>query len=172
MSRERDFYRKMKEDARNSMYEPEIIDVSPPAKKVKTNYLSAVVWTSVVATVVCTIFMGLLLYVVNESRIEERLEQAASHALYNLEATIKAQSEELQKLQAENKKIHKYLQLWTPIDLQRLRRQYENKNKPPTEDDLFNLGPDIIIKDLGLPQSLPPLRRFSHREKLCLPFLE
>ena len=92
MSRERDFYRKMEQDARNSMYEPEIIDVSPPAKKVKTNYLSAVVWTSVVATVVCTIFMGLLLYVVNESRIEERLEQAASHALYNLESVIKQQN--------------------------------------------------------------------------------
>ena len=84
------------------MYEPEIIDVSPPAKTAKPNYLSAVVWTSVVATVVCTIFMGLLLYVVNESRIEERLEQAASHALYNLEATIKSQNEELQKLQEEN----------------------------------------------------------------------
>ena len=113
MSRERDFYRKMKEDARNSMYEPEIIDVSPPAKKVKTNYLSAVVWTSVVATVVCTIFMGLLLYVVNESRIEERLEQAASHALYNLESVIKQQNIEIQQLKAENKKIYNHLQIYS-----------------------------------------------------------
>ena len=168
MSRERDFYRKMKEDARNSMYEPEIIDVSPPAKKVKTNYLSAVVWTSVVATVVCTIFMGLLLYVVNESRIEERLEQAASHALYNLENVIKQQNIELQQLKAENKKIHNYLQLWTPIDTQRLRQQYEDRGKPPTDDDLFNLGPDIIING----RALPPLRRFNHGEKICLPFLE
>ena len=158
----------MQEDARNSMYEPEIIDVSPPAKKVKTNYLSAVVWTSVVATVVCTIFMVLLLYVVNESRIEERLEQAASHALYNLENVIKQQNIELQQLKAENKKIHNYLQLWTPIDTQRLRQQYEDRDKPPTEDDLFNLGPEVIING----RALPPLRRLNHGERLCLPFLE
>ena len=168
MSRERDFYRKMQEDARNSMYEPEIIDVAPPTKTAKPNYLSAVVWTSVVATVVCTIFMGLLLYVVNESRIEERLETAASHALYNLESVIKQQNIELQQLKAENKKIHNYLQLWTPIDTQRLRQQYEDRDKPPTDDDLFNLGPDIIING----RALPPLRRLNHGEKLCLPFLE
>lgn len=42
----------MEQDARNSLYEPEIIDISPPpAVKVKPNYISAVVWTSVVATV-------------------------------------------------------------------------------------------------------------------------
>ena len=171
MSRERNAYRKIRENARNSVQYADTFD-APPATRVRPNYVSAMVWTSVVAAVVCTIFMGLLLYLVNESQIEERLEKAASQAIYSLESTIRAQSEELQKLQAENKKIHKYLQLWTPLDLQRLRKQYEDRNKPPTEDDLFNLGPDIIIKDFGLPQSLPPLRKLSHGEKLCLPFLE
>ena len=44
----------------------------------------------------------------------------------------------------------------------------EPTSKPPTDDDLFNLGPDIIING----RALPPLRRLNHGEKLCLPFLE
>jgi len=167
MSRERDAFRNIRDNAWNSVREGQA-DSVPRVTKIKTNYLSAVVWTSVVAAVVCTIFMGLLLFVVNESRIEERLEKAASHALYNLESTIKTQSEELQKLQEENKKIHRYLQLWTPLDTQRLRQQYEDRHKPPTADDLFNTGPDIIIRG----RALPSLRKLSHGEKICLPFLE
>ena len=167
MSRERDAFHRIRDNARDSIRYAQDHNV-PKVTKVKTNYLSAVVWTSVVATVVCSIFMGLLLYVVNESRFEERLEEAASHALYNLESVIKQQNIELQQLKAENKKIHNYLQLWTPIDTQRLRQQYEDRDKPPTEDDLFNLGPEVIING----RALPPLRRLNHGEKLCLPFLE
>ena len=86
----------------------------------------------------------------------------------SLEQTIELQSKEISALKEENKKIHNYLQLWTPLDTQRLRQQYEDRDKPPTNDDLFNLGPDIIIRG----RALPPLRKLSHGEKLCLPFLE
>ena len=170
MSRERDFYRKMEQDARNSMYEPEIIDVSPPAKVAKPNYLSAVVWTSVVATVVCTIFMGLLLYVVNESQIEERLEKAASQAIYNLESTIKAQSTEMQKLREENKKIHNYLLLWTPLDAQ--RRAAERCKIFEEKDDAWSKGPNILFRDYQLPQRISQSANVCQEGNLCLPFLE
>ena len=156
MSRERDFYRKMEQDARNSMYEPEIIDVSPPAKTVKTNYLSAVVWTSVVATVVCTIFMGLLLYVVNESRIEERLETAASHALYNLESVIKQQNIEIQQLKAENKKIYNHIKFWAPFE----------HRLPPGVKETWD------IPFYGVPKYERRSFQISQEPKLCLPFLE
>ena len=156
MSRERDFYRKMEQDARNSMYEPEIIDVSPPAKTVKTNYLSAVVWTSVVATVVCTIFMGLLLYVVNESRIEERLETAASHALYNLESVIKQQNIEIQQLKAENKKIYNHIKFWTPIE----------HRFPPGVKETWE------IPFYGTPKYELQSHQVFQEPKICLPFLE
>ena len=156
MSRERDFYRKMEEDARNSMYEPEIIDVSPPAKTAKPNYLSAVVWTSVVATVVCTIFMGLLLYVVNESQIEQRIETAASHAIYNLESVIKQQNTEIQKLQAENKKIYNYIKFWSPIE----------HRLPPGVKEIWD------IKGYGIPKYELQSQNICEEDMLCLPFLE
>ena len=156
MSRERDFYRKMEQDARNSMYEPEIIDVAPPAKKAKPNYLSAVVWTSVVATVVCTIFMGLLLYVVNESRIEERLETAASHALYNLESVIKRQNIEIQQLKAENKKIYNHIKFWAPIE----------HRLPPGINETWD------IPFYGTPKYERRSFDFTQEGDLCLPFLE
>ena len=156
MSRERDFYRKMEEDARNSMYEPEIIDVSPPAKTAKPNYLSAVVWTSVVATVVCTIFMGLLLYVVNESRIEERLETAASHALYNLENVIKQQNIEIQQLKAENKKIYNHIKFWAPIE----------HRLPPGVKEIWD------IPGYGVPKYEFQSHNICEEDMLCLPFLE
>ena len=156
MSRERDFYRKMQEDARNSMYEPEIIDVAPPTKTAKPNYLSAVVWTSVVATVVCTIFMGLLLYVVNESRIEERLETAASHALYNLESVIKRQNIEIQHLKAENENIYNHIKFWTPIE----------HRLPPGVKETWE------IPFYGTPKYERRSFDFTQEGELCLPFLE
>ena len=156
MSRERDFYRKMEQDARNSMYEPEIIDVAPPTKTAKPNYLSAVVWTSVVATVVCTIFMGLLLYVVNESRIEERLETAASHALYNLESVIKQQNIEIQQLKAENKKIYNHIKFWSPIE----------HRLPPGVKETWD------IPFYGVPKYERRSFDFTQEAELCLPFLE
>lgn len=167
MSREREAFHRIRDNARNSVRYTQVHSV-PKVTKIKTNYLSAVVWTSVVATVVCSIFMGLLLYVVNESRIEERLEEAASHALYNLESVVKQQNIEIQQMKEENKKIYNYLQLWTPLDTQRLRQRYEDRRKPPSDDDLFNLGPDIIIDG----RALPPYRKLNHGEKICLPFLE
>ena len=54
------------------------------------------------------------------------------------------------------------------MDLQNLRRKYERQNKPPTEDDLWDIGPDIIING----RALPPLRRLSLEGKICLPFSE
>jgi hypothetical protein len=160
MNKERDFYRRMQEDARNSMYEPEVIDVTPPAPKknttTKTNYLSAVVWTSVVATVVCTIFMGLLLYVVNESRIEERLEKAASHALYNLENIIKQQNIEIQQLKAENKKIYNHITFWAPIE----------HRLPPGVKERWT------IPGYGVPSYEYQSHYICQEGNLCLPFLE
>ena len=91
---------------------------------------------------------------------------AVSRAIISLEQTIELQSKEITKLKAENKKIHDYLQLWTPLDLQRLQRKH--KNKTPTEDDLLDLGPDIIING----RALPPLRRLNLEDGLCLPSWE
>ena len=106
MSRERDFYRKMEQDARNSMYEPEIIDVAPPTKTAKPNYFSAVVWTVVFSAMVCGIYTGFLLFLFNESGLERTLEKAATHAISNLENKIELQNEEIKRLKAENKRIY------------------------------------------------------------------
>jgi predicted secreted protein len=84
MDRERDAYQRMRDNTRQSAQYAEVCD-APPTPRIKPNYLSAMVWTSVVAAVVCTIFMGLLLYVVNESKLEDRLEKAATQALSGLE---------------------------------------------------------------------------------------
>ena len=134
----------------------------------KPNYITATVWTTIVAVLVCAVFSGFLLYLYNESNIEETLSKAVNQAIISLEQTIELQSKEISALKAENKKIHKYLELWTPLDTQTLRKQYEDRYKPPTEDDLFNLGPEIIING----RALPPLRRLNLEDGICLPFSE
>jgi arginine utilization protein RocB len=169
MSRESDAFHRIRDNARNSVQYTQDYN-APPATKIKTNYLSAVVWTSVVAAVVCTIFMGLLLYVVNESQIEERLEKAASQAIYSLETTIKTQSTEMQKLREENKKIHNYLLLWTPMDAQ--RRAAERCKIFEEEDDAWSKGPNILFRDYQLPQHIPQSANVCQEGNLCLPFLE
>ena len=165
MDREREAWQKIKDNATSDYDYAEVYDATPVTKP---NYITATVWTTIVAVLVCGVFSGFLLYLYNESNVEETLSRAVSQAVMGLEQTIQLQSQEISALKEENKKIHKYLQLWTPIDTQRLRQQYEDRDKPPTDDDLFNLGPDIIING----RALPPLRRLNHGEKLCLPFLE
>ena len=155
MSRERDAFHRIRDNARDSIRYAQDHNV-PKVTKVKTNYLSAVVWTSVVATVVCSIFMGLLLYVVNESRFEERLEEAASHALYNLENVIKQQNIEIQQLKAENKKIYNHIKFWTPIE----------HRLPPGVKEIWD------IPGYGLPKYELQSHQVFQETKLCLPFLE
>jgi hypothetical protein len=163
MDREREAWKNIKDNATSDYHYAEVYDATPTAKP---NYISATVWTTIVAVLVCSVFAGFLLYLYNESNIEETLSMAVSRAIISLEQTIELQSKEITKLKAENKKIHDYLQLWTPLDLQRLQRKH--KNKTPTEDDLFDLGPDIIING----RALPPLRRLNLEDGLCLPSLE
>ena len=155
MSRERDAFHRIRDNARDSIRYAQNHNV-PKVTKVKTNYLSAVVWTSVVATVVCSIFMGLLLYVVNESRIEERLEEAASHALYNLENVIKQQNIEIQQLKAENKKIYNHIKFWTPIE----------HRLPPGVKEIWD------IPGYGLPKYELQSHQVFQEPEICLPFLE
>ncbi len=74
MSRERDAFHKIRENAQNSVQNAQVFDARP-APEVKTNYVSAIVWTSAVAAIVCSMFMALLLYFVNESNLEENLQR-------------------------------------------------------------------------------------------------
>jgi hypothetical protein len=100
--------------------------------------------------------MGLLLYVVNESRIEERLEQAASHALYNLENVIKQQNIEIQQLKAENKKIYNHIKFWAPIE----------HRLPPGIKETWD------IPFYGTPKYERRSFQLSQEPEICLPFLE
>ena len=165
MDREREAWQNIKDNATSDYHYAEVYDATPVTKP---NYITATVWTTIVAVLVCAVFSGFLLYLYNESNIEETLSQAVNKAIISLEQTIELQSREISALKEENKKIHKYLELWTPIDTQRLRKQYEQKHKPPTEEDLWDLGPDIIING----RALPPLRRLNLEDGLCLPSLE
>ena len=165
MDREREAWQNIKDNATSDYHYAEVYDATPTPKP---NYITATVWTTIVAVLVCGVFSGFLLYLYNESNVEETLSRAVSQAVMGLEQTIELQSKEISALKEENKKIHRYLQLWTPMDTQRLRQRYEDWHKPPTADDLFNSGPEIIIRG----RALPPHRKLSHRQKLCLPFLE
>ena len=165
MDREREAGQNIKDNATSDYHYAEVYDATPATKP---NYITATVLTTIVAVLVCGVFSGFLLYLYNESNIEETLSQAVNQAIISLEQTIELQSKEISALKEENKKIHNYLQLWTPLDTQRLRKQYEDRHKPPTENDLFNLGPEIIING----RALPPLRRLNLEDNLCLPFSE
>ena len=165
MDREREAWQNIKDNATSDYDYVEVYDATPVTKP---NYITATVWTTIVAVLVCGVFSGFLLYLYNESNIEETLSKAVNQAIISLEQTIELQSKEISALKEENKMIHKYLELWTPLDTQTLRKQYEDRHKPPTEDDLFNLGPEIIING----RALPPLRRLNLEDGICLPFSE
>ena len=150
MNRERDAYRRMREDA----YDAITSEPAPAPKPIKPNYLSAIVWTSIVAAIVCSIFMGLLLYLVNESNIESNIENAVSHAVYNLQQTVREQNTQLKELKEENKKIYDYLNLWTPIDC---RRQHERW-----------VIPGVGLPEIILPDHLTEPKKYNNIElQMC-----
>ena len=150
MNRERDAYRRMKQDAQDAISGGTVYNVKP----IKPNYLSAVIWTSVVAAIVCSIFMGLLLYLVNESNIESNIKNAASHAVYNLQQTVIQQNTQLKELREENKKIYDYLNLWTPIDC---RRQHERW-----------VIPGVGLPEIVLPDRLTEPEKYNNLElQMC-----
>ena len=112
MNRERDAWNKMKDSAQERFEPAQVYDVTPLPQP-KTNYLSATIWTAIVAALVCSIFMGFLLYIVNESNIEDNLAKAVNHAVVSLEQSVLQQNKEIQSLRAENKKIHEYIDIGT-----------------------------------------------------------
>jgi len=155
MNRERDAWKKMKDNAQERFEPAEVYDVTPLPQP-KTNYLSATIWTAVVATLVCSIFMGLLLYVVNESNIEDNLTKAVSQAISGLKQSVNQQNTEIQSLREENKKIHEYLKLWTPI----------NNRLPPGVEERWK------IKGYGLPAYELQSYNLCREDAQCLPFLQ
>ena len=154
MNRERDAWKKMKDNAQERFEPAQVYDVTPLPQP-KTSYLSATIWTAVVATLVCSIFMGLLLYVVNESNIEDNLTKAVSQAISGLKQSVNQQNNEIQNLRAENKKIHEYLKLWTPI----------NNRLPPGVEERWK------IKGYGLPAYELQSYNLQEATVQCLPFL-
>jgi hypothetical protein len=155
MNRERDAWNKMKDNAQERFEPAQVYDVTPLPQP-KTSYLSATIWTAVVATLVCSIFMGLLLYIVNESNIEDNLAKAVNHAVVSLEQSVLQQNKEIQSLREENKKIHEYLKLWTPID----------NRLPPGVEEKWK------IKGYGLPEYELQSHNICKENTQCLPFLE
>jgi hypothetical protein len=155
MNRERDAWKKMKDNAQERFEPAQVYDVTPLPQP-KTNYLSATIWTAVVATLVCSIFMGLLLYVVNESNIEDNLTKAVSQAISGLKQSVNQQNTEIQSLREENKKIHEYLKLWTPI----------NNRLPPGVEERWK------IKGYGLPAYELQSYNLCREDAQCLPFLQ
>jgi len=151
MDREREAWQNMRDNAYETISDSQVYEYDLyPIKETRPNYLSAFVWTTLVAAMVCAIYTGFLLYLFNSSGLEDNLRKATNHAIINLERVIELQNKEISALKTENKKIYDYLQLWTPLDVQKYRRQQENKYKPPTEEDVWNLGPDIPINRYNL----------------------
>ena len=169
MNREREAWQTIKDNATSDYPHVQVYDVTPVTKP---NYITATVWTTIVAVLVCAVFSGFMLYLYNESNIEGTLTKAVNEAIVSLEQTIELQSKEIQVLKEENKKIYKHLQLWTPMDLQNLRRKYERRNKKPTEEDLWYIGPDIILRDFELPTHEPSSENICQEGVLCLPLLQ
>ena len=155
MNRERDAWKKMKDNAQERFEPAQVYDVTPLPQP-KTSYLSATIWTAVVATLVCSIFMGLLLYVVNESNIEGNLTKAVSQAISGLKQSVNQQNDEIQNLRAENKKIHEYLKLWTPI----------NNRLPPGVEERWK------IRGYGLPSYELRSHNLCREESQCLPLFQ
>ena len=145
----------MKDNAQERFEPAQVYDVTPLPQP-KTSYLSATIWTAVVATLVCSIFMGLLLYVVNESNIEDNLTKAVSQAISGLKQSVNQQNNEIQNLRAENKKIHEYLKLWTPI----------NNRLPPGVEERWK------IRGYGLPTYELQSYNLCREDAQCLPFLQ
>jgi len=117
MDKHRRAYHRMVDNAQKAFdtTRSEVIYDAVPIQQKRPNYISAIIWTSVVAAIICSVFLGFLLFLVNESNIEENLTRATTLAVSGLEQMVQQQNEEIKILRDENKKIYDYLKLWTPM---------------------------------------------------------
>jgi ElaB/YqjD/DUF883 family membrane-anchored ribosome-binding protein len=172
MDKHRTAYRRIVDNAQKAFdsTQAEVVYDATPVRHKKINYISAFIWTSVVAAIICSIFLGFLLFLINESNIEENLTQAATSAVTSLEQMVQRQNEEIKTLREENKKIHNYLQLWTPMDAQ--RRAAERCKIFEEKDDAWSKGPNILFRDYKTPQHMPRYTNICQEGNLCSYFSE
>ena len=146
MDRERQAWQEIKDNAYESINDSQVYEYDlQPRPTAQPNYITAFIWTVIVAAMVCAIYTGFLLFLFNQSGIEDNLKSAANHAIINLERVIESQNKEINLLRQQNKKIHDYLELWTPLDLQKQREMYEGKDKSRIEDSLWDLGAELPL---------------------------
>jgi len=156
MDRERQAWQEIRDNAYESVEDPQVYEYElHPKATAQPNYISAFVWTVIVATMVCAIYTGFLLFLVDQSGIEDNLTKAANQAIINLERVIETQNKEIKLLKQQNKKIHDYLQLWTPMDLEKQRKMYEGRDKTDIEDTLWDIGIEVPLH-YNLCQEEPP----------------
>ena len=106
MDREREAWQNMRDSAYETISDSQVYEYDLfPIKETRPNYLSAFVWTTLVAAMVCAIYTGFLLYLFNSSGLEDNLRKATNHAIINLERVIELQNKEISALKTENKKI-------------------------------------------------------------------
>ena len=90
MDEHRNAYHRMVDNAQKAFdtTRAEVIYDAVPIQQKRPNYISAVIWTSVVAAIICSVFLGFLLFLVNESNIEENLTRATTSAVSGLEQMV------------------------------------------------------------------------------------
>ena len=80
----------------------------------KSNWGKAAAWTGIVSTITCTVFIAIIAVAIQATGYLDR-ESDADKISRQVGMQIAVLSKEVKLLQAQSKKIRKYLELWTPI---------------------------------------------------------
>ena len=80
----------------------------------KSNWGKAAVWTAIVSTITCTTFIVVIAIAIQATGYLDK-ESDADKISRQVGMQISVLSEEVKLLQAQSKKIRKYLELWTPM---------------------------------------------------------
>ena len=80
----------------------------------KSNWGKAAIWTGIVSTITCTVFIAIIAVAIQATGYLDR-ESDADKISRQVGMQIAALSKEVRLLRAQNKETRKYLELWTPM---------------------------------------------------------
>ena len=149
MSREQDAYKKIRENYKNSVLEAGQVPPKPTFKKFKPNYTAAFFWTAIVSALSSTMFIFGLVYYIQSTGFLDGLDKRNKQIVLQLRQQLDEQSNVIEQMIEENKKILKYLELWTPLKCQ---KQFPDEK--------------WRIPGYGLPEKIP-LKKYNSEVLIC-----
>jgi len=119
-------------------------------KKIRPNYISAVVWTAITTFIVCVLFVAAVLIGLDYFGVYDKIAAQNTRAVRTLTVEVKKNAKEFEAMKEQTKEMRQQLNLWTPIGC-RPKENWRIKGYGLPELERHMLQADPLTPPLSMP---------------------